>query len=239
MGQRKKLPEAGVPEWMVSYGDMMGLLLCFFIMLFALSTLDVPKFDSAAESISNALGSPTKSRAKGSPAGRPKRTVQGGGVPTASALGMEQSVQNIRQDEQPVSGGLIQFELNSADLNDMAKANLDILYDELNGSPFIIMIKGHSSTSEMAGGSTRDTDLSYNRALAVREYLVIEKEMPPDIFQVHAVGPHQPLGRQRLSLAVAPQEADAVVEVVLIGNLQREVKGSKADQRNKYINDTP
>ena len=38
MAKRRKKPEApGVPEWVVTYGDMMTLLLCFFVLLQAFS----------------------------------------------------------------------------------------------------------------------------------------------------------------------------------------------------------
>ena len=41
--------KAGAPEWMVTYGDMVTLLLCFFVLLFALSTIDVEKFKEVRE----------------------------------------------------------------------------------------------------------------------------------------------------------------------------------------------
>lgn len=46
----------GVPEWMVTYGDMMTLLLCFFVLLFIFSKSDVEKYRSAVGSIQEAFG---------------------------------------------------------------------------------------------------------------------------------------------------------------------------------------
>ena len=37
-------PPAGVPEWLVTFGDMMSLLLTFFIMLVSLSEVASPSF---------------------------------------------------------------------------------------------------------------------------------------------------------------------------------------------------
>ncbi len=42
--------KAGAPEWMNTYGDMVTLLLTFFVMLFSMSSLDVAKFEALAES---------------------------------------------------------------------------------------------------------------------------------------------------------------------------------------------
>jgi chemotaxis protein MotB len=56
---RKKVedePKAGAPEWMATYGDMVTLLLCFFVLLFSFATLDVQKFKAIAVSMNGSLG---------------------------------------------------------------------------------------------------------------------------------------------------------------------------------------
>jgi chemotaxis protein MotB len=55
---RKKEEEhkAGAPEWMATYGDMVTLLLCFFVLLFSFATLDVQKFEAIAKSMTGSLG---------------------------------------------------------------------------------------------------------------------------------------------------------------------------------------
>lgn len=49
-------PPLGVADWMVTYGDMMTLLLCFFVLLFIFSKSDVEKYRSAIGSIQDAFG---------------------------------------------------------------------------------------------------------------------------------------------------------------------------------------
>ena len=57
MPDKKKKEEAkkGSPEYMTTYGDMMTLLLCFFVMLLAMSTIDPNRFMVAASSFQNAF----------------------------------------------------------------------------------------------------------------------------------------------------------------------------------------
>ena len=44
-------PEPGIPEWVVTFGDMMSLLLTFFIMLVSMSEMKQDeKFQAVAES---------------------------------------------------------------------------------------------------------------------------------------------------------------------------------------------
>ncbi len=48
--------EEGLPPWVMTFGDMMSLLLTFFILLFSMSELEVEKFRLAAESIRSGFG---------------------------------------------------------------------------------------------------------------------------------------------------------------------------------------
>ncbi|MFW6344273.1 MAG: flagellar motor protein MotB, partial [Sediminispirochaetaceae bacterium] len=38
--RRKKCPPEGAPEWMLTYGDMVTLLLTFFVMMYTTATVD-------------------------------------------------------------------------------------------------------------------------------------------------------------------------------------------------------
>ena len=49
----KRKPEEvkkGLDEWMGTFSDMMTLLMCFFVMLFAMSNVDEAKFDEVSQS---------------------------------------------------------------------------------------------------------------------------------------------------------------------------------------------
>src|SRR5690606_21243450 len=54
--ERKEAEEPGVPLWVVTYGDMMSLLLCFFILLVAFSETRKDKLEQALTSFQGALG---------------------------------------------------------------------------------------------------------------------------------------------------------------------------------------
>ncbi len=55
MARRKKedAPAPGAPAWMATFSDLMNLLLCFFVLLFAMSSVDPAKFDAIAQSFAN------------------------------------------------------------------------------------------------------------------------------------------------------------------------------------------
>ncbi|WP_100373793.1 flagellar motor protein MotS [Bacillus sp. FJAT-45037] len=50
MRRRKRQEEKGAPKWMVTFSDMMTLILVFFILLFSMSVVDAQKFRAIADS---------------------------------------------------------------------------------------------------------------------------------------------------------------------------------------------
>jgi len=57
MAKKKKQEEVseGLPAWMGTYGDMVTLLLCFFVLLFSMSSVDVAKFKAAMSSFADQI----------------------------------------------------------------------------------------------------------------------------------------------------------------------------------------
>lgn len=56
LGRRAGRKYGGGPSWLVTLVDLVSLMLAFFVMRFAMTTIDSPGFDEAAASISVALG---------------------------------------------------------------------------------------------------------------------------------------------------------------------------------------
>lgn len=55
MARKKKAEEApkGSPAWMATFSDLMNLLLCFFVLLFSMSSVDTAKFNEMAQSFAS------------------------------------------------------------------------------------------------------------------------------------------------------------------------------------------
>jgi len=61
----KKKKAAGAPTWMVTFADMMALLLCLFVLLLSFSEMDVAKFKIMAVEMEQAFGLALKSKLTG------------------------------------------------------------------------------------------------------------------------------------------------------------------------------
>ena len=56
MKKKEEEVKKGLPAWQGTFGDLMNLLLCFFVLLFSMSTMDAAKYEEVAASFSSAFG---------------------------------------------------------------------------------------------------------------------------------------------------------------------------------------
>lgn len=201
----------GIPEWVVTFGDMMSLLLTFFIMLVSMSELkQEEKFQAMVESMQRQFGhdaSPesmapgdhhsrtkalsvlaTESRAK-------KKNTASGGVPTKAPVGEDERVRIIRPGDSTAIGTVIFFEDGTIDLNDEAKANLDKELEQMSGKPQKIELRGHTAQQLGANGPdpVEAMDLGYRRARSVMRYLIEKHGIPPERIRPSSGGAWEPM----------------------------------------------
>ena len=174
---KKKCPE-GVPGWIVSYGDMMSLLLTFFIMLFAMSSIDAKKAESVVQVMHETFGT-AKSKPYFPIPGKEWQTTTSSGAKTSRSMTVE-TIQNgnptksqipVIKPKDKILTGVILFENGSDTLSKDAMESIQEMYQRLKGSPLMIELRGHTGLDER--GANRDSmDLAYARAYMVRNHLM-------------------------------------------------------------------
>lgn len=158
-------PEAddvpGVPEWVVTYGDMMSLLLTFFIMLVSMSQMktDNGKTRAALDAIREVFGptqgkfgAPGRSQQSTSELGKRNssgKRAEGGtkvaGQDSKGAAGAHKAGQRISDGTTMTLGGPARFDPYDARLTDALKKNLDIIAGVLRPKPNRIIVRGHAT----------------------------------------------------------------------------------------------
>ena len=56
MAKCPKCPPPGAPAWLATFADLMSLLMCFFVLLLSMASMDVQKFKKVADSLKMAFG---------------------------------------------------------------------------------------------------------------------------------------------------------------------------------------
>ena len=53
--KRQEEPKKGAPAWQSTFSDLMNLLICFFVLLFSMSTVDAEKFEMVIASLQSSM----------------------------------------------------------------------------------------------------------------------------------------------------------------------------------------
>ena len=206
------LPPIAIPEWVVTFGDMMSLLLTFFIMLVSMSEIKKEdKYDAVVESIHNQFGytlsvesvAPgelkkprvSEHRVLATTGRAKKKDTASGGVPEKAPIGDESKVRTIRPGQTTGIGLMMFFPVDSSELDQTAKDDLDSIAYQLIGKPQKIEIRGHSSAeiSARSAGPDMGMTLAYLRAASVMHYLVERHEISVARFRIATAGDSEPV----------------------------------------------
>lgn len=180
---------AGVPEWVVTYGDMMSLLLTFFIMLVSLSEVaGDQRYRAILESLQEYMGyrlAPVAPPGKSFPLNSLIDTLETlgsftnkddgrGGVKRESIEGDDYQVRVTREGKATQVGDPILFDAGSTELSTTAGEQLQAAARELAGKPNKIEIRAYYppvSRDDSQSASALLT-LAYLRSRAVQQSLL-------------------------------------------------------------------
>ncbi len=236
----------GIPEWVVTFGDMMSLLLTFFIMLVSMSEIkQEDRYQALVDSMRQQFGyttsiesmtpGDTKPRASEfsvlSTMGRAKKkNTAKGGTPDKAPLGEEPAVRIIRPGQTTAVGSVIFFAVASAELDEVAKRELDLTASRLVGKPEKIEVRGHCSADITArtAGTDAGMMIAYQRATAVMTYLVEQHQIPSNRFRISAAGDSEPVAVGDLDGA----KRNSRVEVFLLDETVDGLRGDPTKTQN-------
>lgn len=209
-GKKRRELEEISGTWMTSYGDMITLLLCFFVMLFTMSTLDAQKWKVLSESIKESFGVEGKTlpAMEEIPAEiitqmeeprleeevSPRETLEQLKELEAqidkyiAKAGLEAAIQTEIEEIGLVirmSTDEILFELGSAQLKPMAMSFLDAISGILKSTANEIWVEGHTDNIPILPGYVYPSnwELSTARACSVVRYLIEHNGLPADRMQ--------------------------------------------------------
>jgi chemotaxis protein MotB len=205
--KKKEAAAAGAPAWMVTYGDMVTLLLTFFVLLLAMSeTEQTQKMMDFMQAVKQAFGYtggaqhlPTddvlvpKNMDRMTVLVLPVHPENLGHTSDEGPHGQRDQVTNIRPGNHYQPGGRFQFAELSAELSKTETARIAEYAKQLRGYTTLIEVRGYCSKRPVDGSPFADhMDLSIQRARAAAAVL-IEHGINPQRIQVVGAGTTQPI----------------------------------------------
>jgi len=216
--RRKRPPFGGGGQsqaWLTTYGDMVTLLLCFFVMLFAFSSLDNARFQAIISAFQGALGV-----LDGGTAVIREASIAGASSPEADllrrtvaeieeaqlmlnrlrALQMSQGLESAFSLENVERGVVIHFtdrvlfDLGKAELKPEAKEVLQLVAQELKAWPNHIRVEGHTDNLPIRTAPyPSNWELSTARATEVLRYLIDVGGLAPERMSAAGYGEYRPI----------------------------------------------
>jgi len=187
MKKRRRNDETMGSTWLNTYSDMVTLLLCFFVLLYTFSNLDVQKFQSVMASFQGGMGILEGGDIIEIPIVRNQEDID---LEKLKGVLDDYAISSNLESEITVSideRGLIirfmdrvLFDPGKADLKPDAKEILSTVADILQREEFkdkAIKVEGHADTTPVSpkDGFATNWELSTTRATNVLRYLVEEK----------------------------------------------------------------
>ncbi|MBI1309798.1 OmpA family protein [bacterium] len=200
----------GVPEWVVTYGDMMSLLLTFFIMLVSLSEIVAEeKYRAVVEMLDQYLGGyhtapvvppgqfhPSNSqidRNRSTMGSKAREDPGNGGVQTKAAIGKDLRIKVTNEGTPQQVGTELILTADGMSLTEDSEFELQRIARQLSGKPNKVEIRAHCSPpSEQLDGRTIDPiELTYQRGHRIMN-LLVQWGLEPERIRITAAADTMP-----------------------------------------------
>jgi chemotaxis protein MotB len=234
MGEHCDCPkiDPGAPKWVVTFGDLMSLLLCFFVLLLSFSELDRQKYKQVAGSMEKAFGVQRKEKVMDVPKGMKiiakdfdqevilTRIKEAIGKEIDELLDTELSDMkdqvDIEANGEEVTIRLMgesTFDSGKAEIRHQMKPLLKKVANLIANIKSDIIIAGHTDNMPISGGPFRtNLRLSAARASAVAEYMLSVSTIDPKRISTMGFGEYRPIATNQTA---AGREKNRRVEIIL------------------------
>ncbi len=233
-------------RWLVSYADMITVLMALFIVLYAMSTVDQHKFDELKNSLATGFGvTKTEKLDENKAVVRKEDVVKDGAGFSNSTIALQQVAKEIT-DELRIAGvagkaevragsntvtislvgSSTYFDGNSADLRHEARKVLRAIIPTLKKHAGTVTVEGHADPHGSAGAFGSDWSLASARATSVTEYLVDHRALAAGRVSAVSFGSEHAKGGTSAKAIEHNRRVDIVLHTVTIGT----APSAKADE---------
>jgi len=129
--------EAGVPAWVMTFADLMSLLMCFFVLLLSFSEMDAQKFRQVAGSVKMAFGVQRQIEAMDPPLGTSlitKEYTPGKPQPTVIKVVQQKTIDHVRQNPERLNS-------DSESVKEIVMRMIDRLDEEIEEGLLEILVE--------------------------------------------------------------------------------------------------
>ncbi len=210
MAKKQEECPAGAPLWMVTFSDLVTLLLTFFVLLLSMASMDPVKFVQAKTSIKDSFGwrttaapkkysvpiIPSPPKAEFTPIPRETKVRYYKRIKTDLEMTkLVESVEAIERDNDSIILRInesILFDKGQTALNPSSYPILRKVADIIRPLPMSMRIEGHTDNSPAQSPQLSNWDISVNRAVSVLRFYKRDKLFAIDRMSAVGYGSDEP-----------------------------------------------
>ena len=204
--------EEGAPLWVVTFGDLMSLLMCFFVLLLSFSEMDRKKYRMVSGSMAQAFGIQREKPVFESPKGQKMiaREFDQAVMVKKIEEALKPIIDEIQNEYEELKGaveleigedkvtirmmGETTFDTGKSELHPAFRPLLKKIGAVLSQTKGEIIIAGHTDNIPLSGGLFgSNLGLSMARAGSVAEYLLRTTSIDPRRLSTMGFGEYRPL----------------------------------------------
>ncbi|TKB10286.1 flagellar motor protein MotB [Desulforhopalus sp. IMCC35007] len=211
--QKEKCPECpvGAPAWMVTYSDLVTLLLTFFVLLLSMASMDPVRFTEASSSLKDAFGMhnepahvefaipvlPSPPITQFSPIQQQTtKKVYDKIKSQIDSRRLNNNVGVIQNDDESIIlriSDSVMFERGQAKISPKAYSILRTIADIIRPLPMDLRIEGHTDDIPVSSSNYGNWDLSVDRSVAVMRFFTQGDLLPLDRMAAAGYGQDRPI----------------------------------------------
>ena len=183
LGRRAGRKYGGGPVWLVTFVDLVSLLLAFFVLRYAMLTPNAPEFEAVASSFAIVLGGQIEQTKETEIEPPEVKSVEGERTGRGYALGYLEPLLQAKLDQNAVLASAaikregerlvislssdILFQAGDTELGPRAEQAVRLLATALIELPNRIDVIGHADPRQPSGGRAANWELAFGRAESV------------------------------------------------------------------------
>lgn len=201
----------GAPAWMVTYSDLVTLLLTFFVLLLSMASMDQVKFTAASSSLRDAFGVhskpaqvdfslpilPTPPISQFAPIQNEMATKVYKRIESQIKASMvPEDIELIKKDNDTIIlriNNSVLFKKGQATVSPTAYPLLRKIADIIRPLPMRLRIEGHTDSSPVSKRKIGNWDLSVDRAVSVMRFFKKSDLLPLDRMAAIGYGSERPV----------------------------------------------
>ena len=230
-------PKKGAPKWVVTFSDLMSLLMCFFIMLLSMSEIDIKKFKAMLEGLDAGLDIKRSALVvrRASKSVEAQQTLRARKQTVADTIKLMRLLKPLIEAKQiellvrekKIVIRVLQGSSFKAGSEQLKRAFVPVarklrdVFAEIEGT---VTVSGHTDSKSIKTRKFRSNfELSSKRSYSVLKELLHEDFLTPERFVIDGMGPIQPMVSNK---SAKGREQNRRVEIVIdqanLGYIDRE-----------------